>query len=123
MAEIREKPITLANYRDTDYISVFDLYFEYYSPIWLKKDCFSEYLVGKDELQYFGYVHMNTRKCDPVYMSTGDKAVYFLPKVFQAHALSEPLWKNYYLTYHRNWLPDNWNCDKFVFLQVFLISD
>ena len=38
MAEIRDKPISLKNYKDTDYISLFDLYFDYYSPIFLKKN-------------------------------------------------------------------------------------
>ena len=47
MAELREKPLTLRNYRDTEFISLFDMYFDYYSPIFLKKDKFCEYLVEK----------------------------------------------------------------------------
>ena len=50
MFQIRDKPITLKNYKDTDYISLFDLYFDQYSPIFLKKDNFCHYLVGKDEM-------------------------------------------------------------------------
>ena len=68
MAEIRDKPLSLRNYRDTDYISIFDLYFDYYSPIFLKKNQFSEYLVNKDDPEYFGWVHFNNRKCNPVYL-------------------------------------------------------
>jgi hypothetical protein len=59
MVEIREKPMTLTTYRNTNYISLFELYFDYYSPIYLKHDNFSHYLVGKDEKEYFGWVHLN----------------------------------------------------------------
>lgn len=77
MFQIRDKPITLKNYKDTDYISLFDLYFDQYSPIFLKKDNFCHYLVGKDEMQYFGWVHLNNKKCSPVYLTTGQKAAFF----------------------------------------------
>ena len=71
MAEIREKPLSLRNYKDSEYISVFDLFFDYYSPIFLKKNKFSEYLVNKDDPEYFGWVHLNNRKCAPVYLNSG----------------------------------------------------
>lgn len=77
MFEIREKPISLRNYRDTDYVSLFDLYFDEYSPIFLKKDHFAQYLVGKDEIQYFGWVYLNNKKCTPVYLKPGQKAAFF----------------------------------------------
>ncbi len=69
--------MTLSNYKDTDYISLFDLYFNSYSPIFMKKDNFTQYLVGKDEKEYFGWVHLNNRKCAPVYLASGQKAAYF----------------------------------------------
>lgn len=48
MFKIREKPLKLSNYKDTDYISLFDLYFDLYSPVFMKRDNFTHYLVGKD---------------------------------------------------------------------------
>ena len=48
MLEIREKPLTLQNYRFTEYISLFDLYFTYYSPIFFKRDTYLNYVTGLD---------------------------------------------------------------------------
>jgi hypothetical protein len=68
MFEIRDKPFsTLQNYQNTKYISLFDLYFDFYSPIFFKRNYFCDYLVGldKDEplknTRYFGNVHLNHR--------------------------------------------------------------
>lgn len=51
------------NYRNTEYISLFDLYFDYYSPIPFKRNEWNEYLVGfnDDNLKMFGNVHLNNR--------------------------------------------------------------
>jgi hypothetical protein len=77
MVKIREKPMTLSCYRDTDYISLFELYFDYFSPIFMKRDNYCNYLVGKDEKQYFGWVHLNRNKCNPIYVKAGQRAVFF----------------------------------------------
>jgi hypothetical protein len=71
MVEIREKPMTLSTYRNTDYISLFELYFDYYSPIYLKHDNFCHYLVGKDDKDNFGWVYLNKNNCKPVYVKSG----------------------------------------------------
>jgi hypothetical protein len=47
MFELREKPFsTLQNYRNTKYISLFDLYFDYYTPIFFKRSYYDAYLCG-----------------------------------------------------------------------------
>lgn len=68
MFELRDKPFSsLQNYKNTKFISLFDLYFDYYSPIFFKRNYYTNYLVGleKDEPvknnRYFGNVHMNHR--------------------------------------------------------------
>jgi hypothetical protein len=55
-------------------ISLFDLYFEYYSPIFFKRDHFREYLVGFEKeaplpnSRYFGNVFLNYRRVPKVYL-------------------------------------------------------
>jgi hypothetical protein len=50
MFELRDKPFsTLQNYRNTGYISLFDLYFDFYSPIFFKRSYFNMYLTGFDD--------------------------------------------------------------------------
>ena len=47
MVEIRDKPFSsLQSYYNTKYISLFDLYFNYYSPIFFKRDSYVDYLSG-----------------------------------------------------------------------------
>jgi len=67
MVELRDKPFgNLSNYRNTKHISLFDLYFDYYSPIPFKRDYYNQYLVGFDpedhsNVRYFGNVNLNHR--------------------------------------------------------------
>lgn len=75
--QLRDKPITLVNYRDTDYVSLFDLYFENYSALFLKRDYYMQYLVEKDNKELFGYVYLNHRKCKSVYLNKGQKIAFF----------------------------------------------
>lgn len=49
MFEIRDKPIsTLQNYKNSRYISLFDLFFDYYTPIFFKRTYYNMYLIGFD---------------------------------------------------------------------------
>ena len=75
--DIREKPLSLENYRDTEYVSLFDLYFDYYSPIPIKRHEYNEYLVGfKDEdLKMYGQVHINNGRIPDRYIGRNDKVV------------------------------------------------
>ena len=63
------------------YISLFDLYFDYYSPIFFKRDHFREYLTGFEEeaplknSRYFGNVYLNYRKIPKAYLQYGEKVV------------------------------------------------
>lgn len=77
MFEIRDKPLSLQNYRDTEYISLFDLFFDYYSPIPVKRHEYNEYLVGfkDDDMKMFGQVHINHRKIPERYIGRNDKVV------------------------------------------------
>ena len=84
MFNIREKPLSLANYRETEYISLFDLFFDYYSSIPVKRHEYNEYVVGlKDEdMKMFGQVHMNNRR---------------IPE------RNQEIWDNYYRKYMKIW--------------------
>ena len=80
MFEIRDKPFSnLMNYRNTRYISLFELYFDYYSPIFFKRDYFKEYLTGftKEDAhlhtRYFGNVYLNHRETPLCYLKKGQK--------------------------------------------------
>ena len=108
--EIREKPLSLKNYKNTDYISLFDLYFDYYSPIFLKKDQYCQYLVGKDEPQLFGWVHFNKRICKPVYLQKNQKYAYFFSKrTDDWEYYYRNIWENYYRKYISKWSPlESW---------------
>lgn len=82
MFEIRNKPFsTLQCYRNTKYISLFDLYFDYYSPIFFKRDHFREYLTGFEQdsplknNRYFGNVYLNHRSVPKVYLEKGEKVI------------------------------------------------
>lgn len=77
MFAIRDKPLSLTNYRDTEYISLFDLFFDYYSPIPVKRHEYNEYLVGlrDEDLKMYGQVHINHRKIPEKYISRHDKIV------------------------------------------------
>lgn len=106
MFEIREKPLSLANYKDTDYISIFDLFFDYYSPIFLKKDKFAQYLVEKDNMDLFGWVYLNNKKYEPVYLNGDEKAVFFMPnKRGEMEEYYEKLWGRYYFLFQERWQP------------------
>lgn len=82
MVELREKPFSQLNsYRNTKYISLFDLYFDFYSPIFFKRDHFTQYLVGLDSdapkknTRYFGNVHINHRSIPLRYIGKDEKMV------------------------------------------------
>lgn len=61
MFRIRDKPLSLRNYQNTEYISLFDLYFDYYSPMFFKKDKYNAYILGHKTPEHFGYVTLNHR--------------------------------------------------------------
>lgn len=82
MFEIRDKPLSnLIGYRNSRYISLFDLYFDYYSAIFFKRNYYAQYLVGfqKDEAlkysRYFGNVNLNHREVPTRYLEKGQKVV------------------------------------------------
>lgn len=75
MVEIRDKPFSnLLNYRNKRYISLFELYFDYYSPIYFKRDYYNQYLVGLIEdspvknYRYFGHVNINKKSIPTKYL-------------------------------------------------------
>ena len=103
MVSIREKPISLKNYRDTDFISLFDLYFNYYSPIFFKKDKYSHYLVGEDDEKFFGWVHLNNRKTVPYYLKKKEKVVFMTYENSTLSPLYKKIWSNYYQNYAQTW--------------------
>lgn len=106
MFELRDKPISLRNYKDTEYVSLFDLYFDYYSPMFLKKDQFCQYLVGKDEPELFGWVYLNHRKCQPQYIKKGEKYVFFISnRLPEWEEVNRKIWNGYYQKYEDRWLP------------------
>ncbi len=119
MFEIRPKTLsTLQGYRNTKYISLFDLYFDYYSPIFFKRDYYREYLTGFVEdaplknNRYFGNVYLNYRKIPKVFLKKGEKVV-FLRDFKKAYDKSGSLkrteqfyrqdWEEYYLRFEKNW--------------------
>jgi hypothetical protein len=108
MFEIREKPMTLNLYRDTDHISLFELFFSHYSSIFLKRDNFCQYLVGKDQDEYFGWVYLNHNKCEAVYLKLGEKAVFFhsAREGFVAD-MEYKIWNSYYRKYQDIWKKDS----------------
>lgn len=80
MFEIRDKPLSnLINYRNSRYISLFELFFDYYSPIFFKRDYYKEYLTGftKEDAhlytRYFGNVYLNHREIPLCYLRKGQK--------------------------------------------------
>jgi len=81
MFELREMPISsLQNFRNSNYISLFDLYFDFYSPIFFKRSYYNMYLTGFDEekpkdTRYFGNVQLNHRRLPSVYLEKGQKVV------------------------------------------------
>jgi len=82
MVEIRDKPFSnLLNYRNKQYISLFDLYFDYYSPIFFKRDYYNHYLVGFVEEaplknhRYFGHVNINKKSIPTKYLDNKEKIV------------------------------------------------
>lgn len=105
MFDIREKPLSLQNYRDTEYISLFDLFFDYYSPIPIKRHEFNEYLVGfKDEdLKMYGQVHINHRKLPERYITKNDKIVVMKDDIANEEKKNQEIWHHYYKKYMKIW--------------------
>jgi hypothetical protein len=119
MCELRPKPFSsLQCYKNTKYISLFDLYFDYYSPIFFKRDHFREYLAGFEEdaplknSRYFGNVYLNHRNLPKQYLRKGEK-VAFMRDVKKAYEASGSLkkteetyradWESYYARFEKNW--------------------
>ena len=82
MFKVRDKTFSnLINYRNTSYISLFDLYFDFYSPIFFKRSYYNMYLVGLDSeeprknTRYFGNVQLNRRRLPSVFLEKGQKVV------------------------------------------------
>ena len=105
MFNIREKPLSLANYRETEYISLFDLFFDYYSSIPVKRHEYNEYVVGlKDEdMKMFGQVHMNNRRIPERYIGRNDKVVVMKDDVHIDENKNQEIWDNFYRKYMKIW--------------------
>lgn len=118
MVEIRDKAFSnLSNYRNTKYISLFDLYFDYYSPIFFKRDYYNQYLVGFDpeehkNTRYFGNVHINHRPIPCRYISNKEKVVVMrdVKKAYKANGVMKDSeekyredWSDYYAKYEKGW--------------------
>lgn len=82
MFQLRDKPFSsLQGFRNTKYISLFDLYFDYYTPIFFKRSYYDMYLTGladedpKLNTRYFGNVHINKRGIPCRYIEKDQKVV------------------------------------------------
>ena len=82
MFKIRDKTFSnLKNYKNTKYISLFDLYFDYYTPILFKRSYYNMYLVGLQDDEpaknhrYFGNVQINHRSIPVTYLEKSQKVV------------------------------------------------
>lgn len=124
MFELREKTFsTLQNYRNTKYISLFDLYFDFYSPIFFKRSYYNAYLCGyhnkedsKEFNRYFGNVHINHRSIPPRYIERDQKVV-VMRDVSKAYRASGSMkehedkykenWEKYYERFELRWLPQS----------------
>lgn len=95
----------MANYRDTEYISLFDLFFDYYSPIPVKRHEFNEYVVGlkDDEMKMFGQVHINNKKIPERYISKDDKVVVMRDEVHNEEKKNVEIWHDFYRKYMKIW--------------------
>ncbi len=105
MFDLREKPLSLANYRDTEYISLFDLFFDYYSPIPSKRHEYNEYCVGlnDEDLKMYGQVHINHRRIPDRYITRHDKVVVMKDSIAHEEKKNQEIWHNFYRKYMRIW--------------------
>jgi hypothetical protein len=98
--------LSLANYRDTEYISLFDLFFDYYSPIPVKRHEFNEYVVGlkDDDLKMFGQAHINNRKIPERYIGRDDKVVLMRDEInSNDEKRNIEIWSDFYRKYMKIW--------------------
>jgi hypothetical protein len=83
------------------------LYFDYYSPIFFKRNYYNQYLVGfqkEDAIlysRYFGHVHLNHRPIPHTYIEKDEKVVFMknIEKSFDPSGLL----KDYDSKYQEDW--------------------
>jgi hypothetical protein len=106
MFEIREKPLSLMNYKGTEYISLFDLFFDYYSPIPVKRHEYNEYVVGlnDEDMKMYGQVHINNRKIPERYIGKDDKVVVMRDDLVpNDEKRNIQIWHDFYQRYMTVW--------------------
>jgi hypothetical protein len=81
------------------------LFFNYYSPIPVKRHEYNEYLVGfKDEdMKMFGQVHINNRRIPERYITKNDKVVVMKEEVHKEENKNQDIWHHYYRKYMSVW--------------------
>ena len=108
MFKLREKTFSnLINYKNRQYISLFDLYFDYYTPILFKRSYYNMYLVGFDKddpiknHRYFGNVQINHRRIPVTYLEKDQKIV-IMRELSKAYDKFDRL-KSIELSYKETW--------------------
>jgi|JI6StandDraft_1071083.scaffolds.fasta_scaffold02457_2 hypothetical protein len=73
-------PLNLSNVGNEEWISLFDLYFKYYSPLLVKKSDYYEYTSyygggkrDKPSDDFLGSVHLNHRSIPNIFLRPEDK--------------------------------------------------
>lgn len=104
MFEIREKPFSLLNYKGWEYVSLFQLYFDYYSPIYFRHPYFSQFRVYHEpnRHRHFGFVNFNLQELSIQVVKKNQKIVVF-HNDFANEEFEVSDWENYYQYYGTSW--------------------
>ena len=86
-------------------MSLFDLFFDYYSPIPIKRHEYNEYLVGNNDSydKMFGQVHINHRKIPERFIGKEDKIVVMKDQINEFESKYIEIWDSFYAKYMRIW--------------------
>lgn len=88
---------------------MFDLYFKYYSPLFIRKNKYNEYSAlsyadhpkdaNKSNENFIGSVHLNHRPVNSVYLKPGQRVVFFYrnsEKPSSSELKNHEIWNLYY---------------------------
>ena len=86
-------------------MSLFDLFFDYYSPIPIKRHEYNEYLVVNNDSydKMFGQVHINHRKIPERFIGKEDKIVVMKDQINEFESKYVDVWDSFYVKYMRIW--------------------
>lgn len=92
------------------YISLFDLYMRYYSPLPAVNEDFFEFKLEDEEFGWIGSVTLNHRKIDKIYLKNNEKNVFFWRgtlheknKLFRdSETTYINIWKDFYINPQEN---------------------